>query len=87
MLGIAVTSAAGTGCMGYAAVRGGADDVIDGAAVGYEGPVSRLRIGLEAGYERLPTASGEQRGVAGYDATLRLGFISTVLDAAPSAVS
>lgn len=65
--------------MAHALVRGSADHSVEGAAVGMEGPVSPLRIGTEGGYERLSTARGERRGVAGMDVTLRAGLVSTIL--------
>jgi hypothetical protein len=70
---------ASVGCMGQVLARGSADHLVEGAAVGMEAPILPLRIGTEAGYERLATPDGERRGVAGVDVTLRAGLVSTIL--------
>ena len=69
--------AATSGCLASANVRGSRNG-FDGVGIAYEGPVSRLRFGVEAVYERVAT-DAERRGVFGYDATARVGFVSMVL--------
>ncbi|MDX2092553.1 MAG: hypothetical protein SFX73_32110 [Kofleriaceae bacterium] len=46
-----------------------------------EGPVSKLRFGYEMHGERVQSETEDEfRGVFGYDATLRLGIVSAVLE-------
>ena len=66
------------GCLGTVNTRGNSDG-IDGLGVAAEGPVSKLRFGLEAVYERVST-DAERRGVFGYDATVRIGIVSAILE-------
>jgi hypothetical protein len=76
---VIAVAVAGGGCMGHGLVRGSSDHPVEGAAVGMESLAFPLRIGFEGGYERASTPSGERRGLAGMDVTLRAGLVSTVL--------
>ncbi len=69
-----------SGCLGAAHVRGGARGVV-GAGVSAEGPVSKLRFGVESGYERTEgsTSSGA-RGAIAADVTARIGLVSALRD-------
>ena len=64
--------------MGSAHVRGTSNG-IDGVGVGAEGPVSMLRFGLEAVYERSrETTESARRSVFRYDTTARIGLVSLI---------
>lgn len=73
MRAFAIVLALSIGCMGAIHVRG-TPSRVDGVGVSAEGPVSKLRFGLEGNYER--TTGESRRGVFGYDATLRIGLVS-----------
>lgn len=76
-----------TGCavQTTALVRGRPSDV-EGGALSVEGVVSKLRLGIEQGYERV-ARDGGRHGVLGLDLVARVGIIAALVESRCAAVS
>lgn len=71
-----------TGClMQTTAVVRGHPTRIEGGGVAVEALLSKLRLGIEEGYERVHDATDTERhGIAGFDLVARLGFVSLLIE-------
>lgn len=71
---------AATGCLTQttAAVRGTSS--VEGAGLAIEGLVSKLRFGVEWGYERVDDDGTETSGMLGLDYVVRLGFVPLIIE-------